>query len=838
MWNGCRTRDGRQDLGRGGRRFWGWLARPSGVAVLVLAFVLSAFACGPWFPVDLLSREDKPFFAVPTARFDLELDRMRLRPTRHPAVPTFDFQEGVLPLELADLDAALKARRVSDDQARDIRERYSAIRQELDRHVRKLREWNGDRRQRELYPMLDAPPLPPAPVTPGLSLPPDLPVEFLDYLEGAIAWHNPADEAKTAAREAWERLLKRPARERRWKSTWATFMLGRYWETREPSRAVACFRQVRFLASRGFPDSIGLGAASLGLEARVRLREKNYPAAMELYLEQLAAGDRSAVNSLRFTANAVFDDPAADLPELARNPVTQRLLTSYLISLDDSQGFSSSPVPEDMPAPHWLAALESANVTDVESAERLALLAYKANNMDLARRWIKRTKRSPFGDWLQAKLLLYEGKLDAATRLLAEVTRAMPLAPPDRTNAAVPWYEGVLSIDSLDACSPSQAAHGELAILQLARRDYLQALDCFLRAGFWSDAAYVAERVLTLPELRAFVDQSWPSASPEETEAEQLAFGDASHSPVVVRKQIRYLLARRLARAGDYDSARQYYPPEWVAQFDALTEALGQGESEALAPEARAEAWLAAAYITRTNGLELLGTEVSPDGRIYDGDFVHILPVPRGLEARFNISSSDELRRAEEHVPSPDVRWHYRYLAAALCWDAAALLPDNDDQTAFMLWQGGWWIRNLDPLTADAFYKSLVLRNPGTELGAEADRRRWFPTLDENRRIIPRKPPEPPAESSSESLNEPPGAEPDAHGPAPAVGRFRKAVDGAVYYVVHAGDNLPRIAVMAGEAGFPVSVRDLLEANPDLKSHRLMVGQLLFIPYLVPEPGR
>jgi hypothetical protein len=43
-------------------------------------------------------------------------------------------------------------------------------------------------------------------------------------------------------------------------------------------------------------------------------------------------------------------------------------------------------------------------------------------------------------------------------------------------------------------------------------------------------------------------------------------------------------------------------------------------------------------------------------------------------------------------------------------------MPDNNDRTAFMLWQGGWWLKDIAPETADLFYKALVRRNRHTEL--------------------------------------------------------------------------------------------------------------------------
>ena len=103
-------------------------------------------------------------------------------------------------------------------------------------------------------------------------------------------------------------------------------MLGTAWDsddrdtnavnTADDDRALDYFRQVAELARQGFADSAGLATASIGREARIYLRRKNYEHAIELYLEQFAAGDDSAVVSLRWTAAAALDEHGATPAQL------------------------------------------------------------------------------------------------------------------------------------------------------------------------------------------------------------------------------------------------------------------------------------------------------------------------------------------------------------------------------------------------------------------------------------------------------------------------------------------------------------------------------------------
>ena len=206
------------------------------------------------------------------------------------------------------------------------------------------------------------------------------------------------------------------------------------------------------------------------------------------------------------------------------------------------------------PGRAWLEAVEAAGVKDVESAAKLALAAYQNNDMALAWRWIKRAPNSPVAQWLQAKLLLHDGKTAQAAALLASVAAAFPIEPPGTNRIASAQFKDLLFIPPGDWTSdvvpaPRQVL-GELGVLRLARREYAQALDALLNAGFWMDAAYVAERVLTLDELKTYVDDYWPPGlRRSKWPRRRRNTAQSEVSPALLREQIRYLLARRLMRS-------------------------------------------------------------------------------------------------------------------------------------------------------------------------------------------------------------------------------------------------------------------------------------------------
>jgi LysM repeat protein len=377
-------------------------------------------------------------------------------------------------------------------------------------------------------------------------------------------------------------------------------------------------------------------------------------------------------------------------------------------------------------------------------------------------------------------------------------------------------------------------------------------------------------------ELKRYVDREWPAvaqvskpavspisksaevaspqssqvgepAAPHQSSAAQAEFEDepeARFSDAVLRRDIRYLLARRLTRLNRGFEAREYFPPEWQPAYDALMQSLSQGWDETQAASQRAAALYAAAFITRTNGLELLGTEVGPDWAVHGGGFEEGVTAEVRTNENFNIlrASADELRRAHAHTADPETRFHYRYQAAFLAWEAAKLMPNNSDETARVLCTAGSWLKNRDPETADIFYKALVRRCRKTAIGDQADRRRWFPVLDENGNPTPWEPkakrsePEP-AEAEAANMEtmllpvEPPASLGDEAMPqendSEAVGQLSEL---GYEYAVQSGDTLHAIVQAYKELGIPVTLRDLRRANPELESAPLHVGQRLFVP--------
>ena len=593
-------------------------------------------------------------------------------------------------------------------------------------------------------------------------------------------------------------------------------MLGRSWEDDDPKKARDYFRQVRDLAAQGFSDRTGLAAASIGLEARLALRTNDFQTAIQLYLDQYAADGWGAGESLQVAlSRAVAAGPKALAP-LAVDPKTRRLVTAYLISERLYYDEPSASTHQD-DTKSWLEAVEQADVKDVESAEQFALAAYQADDMPSALRWVKRAGASPTALWIEAKLFLRAGKVPEATELLSRIVDSFPLEEPtnDTAQTQTTFASSLFVSDDEETVSAGRYIRGELGALELSRHEYAQAFDLLLRGNFSADAAYVAEHVLTADELKNYVDANWPAIPPTSDDDTNKSPSEAALEQSTTT--IRYLLARRLTRESRGLEARSYYPTEWLPSFDQFMQTLTDGWNESLAAGQRSEALAAAAFIARTNGMELIGTESGPDWHMYDGE----LEAGVTEESRTNdepeilAPSTEELKRASEQKTDPDRRFHYRYPAAALAWEAAKLMPNNSDETARLLCSAGSWIKNIDPKAADLFYKTLVRRCRKTAIGAEADEMRWFPAFDSDGNIIPTRletlTPATPGEIASA----------DAIAGYPIPGK---------YFVAQPGDHIRYIASAVQRLGIPMTAKEIFAANPEITPNDDITGRLIFIP--------
>jgi tetratricopeptide (TPR) repeat protein len=498
-------------------------------------------------------------------------------------------------------------------------------------------------------------------------------------------------------------------------------MLGRSYGDQNPTEALRWFQQTRDLAKEGYADSLGLASASLGWEAQIALKQGRYAPALELFRVQLEAGDPAAPISLLLAARHTVADAKPDArAECAKNPTARRLVTGYLVA---------ASLLKETPAAvtAWLDNLKTVDAP-VEDADRLAWVAYQAGNFDLAKNWLtKAPAHAPIAQWLRAKLLLREGKVAEALPMIAEVAAQFPRDADFR-----------IARDTLDdgEIFDAKRAHAEIGGLQLARGEYVAALDALLqgvgRQRRPTARIRIRGRGPTLARCRLRRRASVGLGRTQGIRGSTLATAKPpveGKTPDGADTRMRYLLARRLARQGMLDAAAPYYPAEQQENFRRYADALRRGNDPKIAGPQRAELLWTAAQLARAEGMALLGTETDPDWASEGGNYDLGATAADRPKEGVNRAAPNELERTTGNLPRPNRRFHYRYRAADLAWDAAKLMPDQSEQTALVLAMAGNWIKNLDPKGAERFYKALVSRCGKTELGKQASAKRWLPEI-------------------------------------------------------------------------------------------------------------
>ncbi len=744
------------------------------VAVAVSTGTVAVMACGPFFPLQVLDDRATTLAAPPGNSFAFEAAHWLvpgdgLKADEHPVDP-YEQAEPVNPdqPDKASLPAAqwsaLQAMRAASD----------------DEHAYAL----------------------------GSALPPALRLYTTGAVDVKAAQHCAADAPgcvdglQAQAAQRFQAVLDLPPEQGAARSVWAAYALGRLHALRsnqagadsekERIAAASAFQQARTLALAGAPDPWALAVSSYGEEARLHLvtaqqqceytdfmnatdcpggiAPANLQRAIALYAEQVARGSDSGLQSLRMIAAWLLGEGSRAV-SVIDDPLSQRLLVAYAIAISgDAQSASAvSPI-----VPTLAGAIREHGLQQVEGADRLAVLAYRVGDYATAQSLVDK-QTSALAGWVRAKLALRQGNTEAAAQAYAQAAQAFPTLDP--------------------SVEPREGAQlkAEQAVLTLSRGEYVQALDQFYAAAqqaaggsqysggdYSGDMAYVAERVLTVDELKAYVDQHVPASSApsapdgfKDFTVEQFTAWRGQHPNVFFSQadRLRSLLARRLVREGRLDQALPYFPDDndprnvdtgysyetdkpflVITTARAWTQAYGQAlhdAEHAWRDNSRARAWYAAATLAREHGMEIMGYQQAPDFAEFNGWYTYGTgrsdyprngadgqPLPRDTPAQRAVAdlpgplvTEGERQRYAATEAQPLRTFHYRYVAVDQALKAADYLPARSQAFAAVLCQATHFVQN-DQARAEQVYLRYVKEGAAVGFAEDFGRHCVAPDFD------------------------------------------------------------------------------------------------------------
>ncbi|MGE0397383.1 MAG: tol-pal system YbgF family protein [Kofleriaceae bacterium] len=565
------------------------------------------------------------------------------------------------------------------------------------------------------------------------------------YTSGAQKFR--AGSYEEAARD-FEALLRLPPSERERWSMSATYSLGRAYDVlHRNAKAIAAYRTVRELARAGFVDDDGLALSSLGQEARTAWREST-PQAIRLYAQQAALGGTTGATSL---LQLVRQTDAKERRVLYRDDVSTALFALYYYTRGNELS--------DEERAAWKKELGRAVTSSGRGAAYMAAASYRAGEWAAAARFAAMSK-APIATWVKAKLALRDGDRATAEALLREVEKAGLQG--NRVESEIASYE----LDS----DPSSLVRAELGLLALAGDRFAESAAWFGKANRTPEAAYVVERAMSMDELLAEVQRTQAAraivpAAPDGVAADAVCrYWDATTEQDRAYCWGRLLLdiyARRLLRAHRYDEALEAFGANRPTADDdvdgdeatdndpdpAGTFVAEMKRAAATTGIERAEHLFAASRTLRSYGMEIAGTEVGPDWRIYDGGYegeTLCLPSPVHGYSAFAVpdESGDipyewdapcvkptkgdaalvtplEVARVRASAPEIDQRFSYRYVASKLAEEAAGLVPPRSQAYATMLCWAALYAKR-DQARVDELY-AMYVRNGATGFSIAAD---------------------------------------------------------------------------------------------------------------------
>lgn len=561
---------------------------------------LSALACGPDFPIQLQQVRTDVLRGLPEPSFMASLSTLSTTPAQRP-IPVFSY--GAAPTFQSDYLAS-----VGDYVSAAVMAEQRGL-SVVDAAITAKMRATADH-------------------TEAFAMGESLASEIQLYTAGAVAFAN---EDYEAAVDYWQQLLALPLAEQQQRRAMALYSLSRaHALLQQPTQQRQWLVQLQSEVAAGLSDPLWLAATSLGDTAALALASGDWPQAIREYSAQAnydSAGHSSGRDSLLMLARQLASMSASERAPLLQYAEVTSLLARFLATRFYSEFYGDSSALQAL-----LQELVQARTLSAGDATYLAALSYRQGWYSDVRQLVPLLDQSGLAWWLRAKLALQQGDVKAATEAFAKATQVMAQDQQQgQTQELVAWQDA-------QRCR----LKAEQGILALTQADYRQALDFLWQSGaeYWQDTAYLAERVLTTAELRAFVDSKVPAPRHDagHDEAEQAVDYHAWDLPV--EQRLRQLLARRLMREGDSQAAVRYFTQPGLKELAEQYHQLRLSANSQWRDVHQAEALFNLARMTRSHGMALLGFELAPDFAIFQGSY-------SWDEGIATAAGADEQRRVE-----------------------------------------------------------------------------------------------------------------------------------------------------------------------------------------------
>lgn len=520
--------------------------------------------------------------------------------------------------------------------------------------------------------------------------------EFILYLEGVKALKQ--NKGEVTFPKSWLKILELPKSERQYRTIWVQYMAGNLAKT--DLDRVNNYEKVRESAKAGYVDTLGLAYESYNssfkyvkdpvLSLTEGLKAYSFYSLVEDYKRSSMIKDGLELQ-LRTKKSEIY-------LKWADNPICREMMIGWANACERHYYLSlGGKLCYDI--------LKTLKGKELKSAGLLAMVAYDNGKYTKAIELLELAKDDDLlAIWVNAKLARRNGDLESENKHLKNWLKIYLNRSKNST-----------SLDYNKTVVLNEKVYGQLGLINIEQGDFLAALHAFVKSGAKLDACGVAENLLTIENLKKYVDQYCTSFLENPQSKRDDYYIDRDIKEILCK-----ILSARYFRNHEFDQAIAYASNAIKPLIITYRDLMKRSKNNTTSRDERALALFNAAKILRWQGIEVAGTMLLPDNGLFLGKY-RSGTLNEDCYKKFNLN--EEVLALVNARPTK--RFHYRYVAADMMWQVVKL-ADSKELKAMASFCGGKFIAARSSKEANKFYQSLVKLKAG-ELSTVADASRWFP---------------------------------------------------------------------------------------------------------------